>query len=67
MTHPHQHNSPQSRDRANTLLRRLTRTAVLAATGATAVIGIVCSTNRCVVSRKIRWSSLRSGFKDLAS
>jgi hypothetical protein len=41
MRHRAEHNSPETRDRANVRLRRLTRSAVLAATGATALIGVV--------------------------
>jgi hypothetical protein len=41
MRRRHQQNSPEGRERADVRLRRLTRSAVLLATGATAVIGVV--------------------------
>jgi cytoskeletal protein RodZ len=41
MKHPDQENSPESRERADVRLRRLTRSAALAAVGATALIGAV--------------------------
>ena len=41
MSAPDQPNTPESRDKARSRLRTLTRAAVFAATGATAVIGIV--------------------------
>jgi cytoskeletal protein RodZ len=41
MSRPDERLTPEGRDRAQVRLRRLTRTAVLAATGATALIGVV--------------------------
>jgi cytoskeletal protein RodZ len=40
MTHPNEYNTPEARQRATVRIRRLTRTAVLAAAGATALIGV---------------------------
>ena len=41
MKHPNEHNTPAARRRADARVRLLTRAAVLAATGATALIGVV--------------------------
>jgi hypothetical protein len=41
MKRPNQDNSPESRERANVRLRRLTRSAILATAGATALIGVI--------------------------
>ena len=46
MARPNQPNTPQSRDRGDAWLRRATRAAVLGATGAAALIGVVVAQER---------------------
>jgi hypothetical protein len=46
MTHRNEHNTPEARERAKARVRRLTRAAVIAAMGATGLIGVLVAKER---------------------